>query len=109
MAIDRGSETTVQLLTLLNVSATRAPKRKWIEEERTSSRQKLNKRKVVRVGETTVTSLETVEVSSEEIAVETVSEAENGLSVEAENEVVEDEGPASLGTCYCAPYFCENM
>lgn len=50
MAIDRGSETTVQLLTLLNVSATRAPKRKRLEEG-AEPRQKLNKRRTIQYEE----------------------------------------------------------
>lgn len=44
MAIDRGSETTTKLLTLLNVSATKAGKRPWIEEP-TKPGEKLNKRR----------------------------------------------------------------
>ncbi|KAI0090475.1 digestive organ expansion factor [Irpex rosettiformis] len=44
MAIDRGNEATTQLLTLLNVSATRAGKRKWLLDDLQPSR-KLNKRK----------------------------------------------------------------
>lgn len=50
MAIDRGSETTVQLLTLLNVSATRAPKRKRLAEC-AEPRQKLNKRRTIQYEE----------------------------------------------------------
>lgn len=44
MAIDRGGETTVQLLTLLNVSATKSHKRKWVDED-LNPRPKLNKRR----------------------------------------------------------------
>jgi U3 small nucleolar RNA-associated protein 25 len=44
MAIDSGSETTTQLLTLLNVSATKAGKRKWILDDDLRPAQKLNKR-----------------------------------------------------------------
>ena len=44
MAIDRGNGTTTQLLTLLNVSATRAGKRKWLLDDMQPS-QKLNKRR----------------------------------------------------------------
>ncbi|KAI0786769.1 digestive organ expansion factor [Abortiporus biennis] len=46
MAIDRGSEVTTQLLTLLNVSATKAGKRKWEEGDNKPS-EKLNKRKTL--------------------------------------------------------------
>lgn len=46
MAIDKGSETTTKLLTLLNVSATKAGKRKWSSEPSRPA-EKLNKRKAV--------------------------------------------------------------
>ncbi|KAH8107233.1 digestive organ expansion factor [Cristinia sonorae] len=48
MAIDRGSETTVQLLTLLNISATKSTKRKWVED---TARPKLNKRRSIQFDE----------------------------------------------------------
>lgn len=50
MAIDRGNETTTQLLTLLNVSATKAGKRKWILDDARPS-EKLNKRRNVQFGD----------------------------------------------------------
>ncbi len=46
MAIDKGSEVTTKLLTLLNVSATKAGKRKWSAEV-TRASEKLNKRRAV--------------------------------------------------------------
>lgn len=46
MAIDKGSEVTTKLLTLLNVSATKVGKRKWSSEVSRPS-EKLNKRRVV--------------------------------------------------------------
>ena len=57
MAIDRGNETTTQLLTLLNVSATKAGKRKWILDD-TRPSEKLNKRRSVQFGEVHVNELE---------------------------------------------------
>ncbi|CAL1706732.1 unnamed protein product [Somion occarium] len=58
MAIDRGGETTTQLLTLLNVSATRAGKRKWTADEAKPS-QKLNKRRTtVQLEESSAVTLE---------------------------------------------------
>lgn len=56
MAIDRGNETTTQLLTLLNVSATKAGKRKWILDD-TRPSEKLNKRRNVQFGEVQVNEL----------------------------------------------------
>lgn len=50
MAIDRGNETTTQLLTLLNVSATKSGKRKWILDDARPS-EKLNKRRNVQFGD----------------------------------------------------------
>ena len=50
MAIDRGNETTTQLLTLLNVSATKAGKRKWILDDARPA-EKLNKRRNVQLEE----------------------------------------------------------
>lgn len=49
-SIDRGNETTTQLLTLLNVSATKAGKRKWILDD-TKPSEKLNKRRSVQFGD----------------------------------------------------------
>ena len=57
MAIDRGNETTTQLLTLLNVSATKAGKRKWILDD-AKPVEKLNKRRNVQFGEVQVKELE---------------------------------------------------
>lgn len=51
MAIDRGNEATTQLLTLLNVSATRSGKRKWLLDDKRPA-QKLNKRRNVQFGDT---------------------------------------------------------
>lgn len=53
MAIDRGNETTTQLLTLLNVSATKAGKRKWILDDARPA-EKLNKRRNVQFGDVSV-------------------------------------------------------
>ncbi|KAJ3544901.1 hypothetical protein NM688_g5691 [Phlebia brevispora] len=53
MGLDRGNETTTQLLTLLNVSATKAGKRKWVEDH-SRPKEKLNKRRVVLLDEPTV-------------------------------------------------------
>ena len=50
MAIDRENGTTTQLLTLLNVSATKAGKRKWILDD-VQPTQKLNKRRTVQFSE----------------------------------------------------------
>lgn len=46
MAIDEGTSVTTHLLTLLNVSATKAGKRKWTYEEPKPT-ERLNKRRVV--------------------------------------------------------------
>lgn len=53
MGLDRGNETTTQLLTLLNVSATKASKRKWVSDD-SRPKEKLNKRRVVLFDESTV-------------------------------------------------------
>ena len=50
MGMDRGNETTTQLLTLLNISATKAGKRKWLVDE-SRPKEKLNKRRVVLLAE----------------------------------------------------------
>lgn len=53
MGLDRGNETTTQLLTLLNVSATKASKRKWASDD-ARPKEKLNKRRVILLDEPTV-------------------------------------------------------
>ena len=53
MGLDRGNETTTQLLTLLNVSATKASKRKWVSDD-AKPKEKLNKRRVILLDEPTV-------------------------------------------------------
>lgn len=83
MTIDRGSETTVQLLTLLNVSATRAGKRKWTGDEPKPA-PKLNKRRAVQFDdapEPEPSSLNDHEVSE-------VNETSNEKDVEDEEMIV---------------------
>ena len=92
MAFERGNSTTTQLLTLLNVSATKAGKRKWILDDIQPTR-KLNKRRTVQFSDVA----ESSQVRGDGTREEDVSETQDAKS---ENEVddVEDEeseeGPA---------------
>lgn len=56
MGLDRGNETTTQLLTLLNVSATKFGKRKWSSDD-SRPKEKLNKRRVVFLDEPTAVAI----------------------------------------------------
>ncbi|GJE85252.1 digestive organ expansion factor [Phanerochaete sordida] len=92
MAIDRGNETTTQLLTLLNVSATKAGKRKWILDD-TRPSEKLNKRRNVQFGEVQVNELEdTPEETAQDTAEgdETMEDAEEIPEPAVDDEDVND-------------------
>lgn len=110
MGIDRGNETTTQLLTLLNVSATKAGKRKW-ESDDTRPKEKLNKRRVVLLDEPTVTIVDTDEA---------ISTKEEGGSKkdnveESHEDEKDDEEQGVPGTCLsllyhllCSLYYVEG-
>ena len=88
MAIDRGNETTTQLLTLLNVSATKAGKRKWILDDAKPA-EKLNKRRNVQFGDVQVNEQETPAEETKESTDEDVvmkDGAEDMKEVEGEDE-----------------------
>ena len=102
MGLDRGNETTTQLLTLLNVSATKAGKRKW-ESDEPRPKEKLNKRRVVLFEEPTTT-----------IAAEASEPVENGTKEAQETAQLshvaataedppEDEDEDTQGAHYFAP------
>jgi U3 small nucleolar RNA-associated protein 25 len=95
MAIDGGNEATTQLLTLLNVSATKAGKRKWILDD-TKPAEKLNKRRNVQFGEVHVNEQE---ISSGEQPKEAAIE---GIVMDDYTEENEPEGEeeASQGELY---------
>ena len=90
MAIDRGNETTTQLLTLLNVSATKAGKRKWILDDSRPS-EKLNKRRSVQFEEASSSERDdaqpegpTKEAAGEDATVEIPDDGEDAAGLEAE-------------------------
>lgn len=91
MAIDRGNETTTQLLTLLNVSATKAGKRKWILDDARPS-EKLNKRRNVQFDEGKINELEDTpeEVPKEDAEGDAVmDDTEEVKEVEEDEEAVQ--------------------
>lgn len=90
MAIDRGNETTTQLLTLLNVSATKAGKRKWILDD-TKPVEKLNKRRNVQFGEVQVNELGTSPEEAKEAADDDVAMENEDEEHVAEEEDEQDE------------------
>ena len=92
MGLDRGNETTTQLLTLLNVSATKGGKRKWVPDEE-KPKARLNKRRVVLVDKPTVTIVERVEEkdvgipeASSDVAKGELEETTATISAEVEDE-----------------------
>ncbi|EKM57622.1 uncharacterized protein PHACADRAFT_115880 [Phanerochaete carnosa HHB-10118-sp] len=104
MAIDRGNGTTTQLLTLINVSATKARKRKWILDDARPS-EKLNKRRNVHFGEVQVneqesTSPETQKENTEGIA--TIDAAKDVQETEGDDETA-DESSADLYESHFGP------
>ena len=63
---DNSQSVTTRLLTLLNVSATKAGKRKWSDTEQYIPAQKLNKRKIVNIaGPALNTTAETLAIEPE--------------------------------------------
>lgn len=84
MAIDDSSSTTTRLLTLLNVSATKAGKRKRTYEE-SKPVEKLNKKRAVVVAPVLEHSTNTPEPSS------TAEENEDNMQVDAEGEAEEED------------------
>lgn len=73
MAIDEDANTTTRLLTLLNVSATKANKRKRTFEESKPS-EKLNKKRTVQIAAPTETLNEPLQTAGEDAPVETEQE-----------------------------------
>ena len=87
MAFEPGNGTTTQLLTLLNVSATKVGKRKWILDD-VRPTHKLNKRRTVQFSDET----ESKQVRGDGTREETVVENQSGPEPENEVNEVEDEG-----------------
>lgn len=117
MAIDRGSDTTTQLLTLLNVSATRSGKRKWNPED-SKPGEKLNKRRAVQFDEPS-TSGTTLEVDAnegetgevgEEKGKEHVQTEASATTIEKGAEEVEETGEDDEEGAFIsiAPFCLEN-
>ncbi|KAK7692514.1 hypothetical protein QCA50_004142 [Cerrena zonata] len=99
MAIDRGGETTTQLLTLLNVSATRAGKRKWTADDPKPA-PKLNKRRAVQFNKT----VEAETSSSNDPDVSKSNDEPKAASVEDEEMIVLGEDGADEGDNVVDPY-----
>lgn len=75
--MDEFNSVTTQLLTLLNVSATKSSKRKWIYED-TTPVPKLNKRKSVRLSEDSeIHNLSTFEATVKELENNELSRTQN--------------------------------
>ena len=112
MGLDRGNETTTQLLTLLNVSATKAGKRKWITDD-SRPKEKLNKRRVILVDEpTAVTIVERADEEGEEDAKNaggpTAQAVFEPVQEEVDDEDKEEQGaPESAITAFAVP--CQSQ
>lgn len=100
MAIDRGGETTTQLLTLLNVSATRAGKRKWTAEEPKPA-PKLNKRRAVQFDDTVERPEPEASTSDATEATKEDGEPKNGTGEYEEIIVLGEDGPDEEGGTLC--------
>ncbi|KAI0071647.1 digestive organ expansion factor [Panus rudis PR-1116 ss-1] len=85
MAIDRGGEVTTQLLTLLNVSATKAGKRAWTAEEQPKP-EKLNKRRTIQFDEK---SLSVAEEGKDEGGQTAQTDEDKEMTAPAEDEEIE--------------------
>ena len=91
MGLDRGNETTTQLLTLLNVSATKAGKRKWITDD-SRPKEKLNKRRVILVDEpTAVTIVERADEEEQEDAKDAEGPTAQAVAEPVREEVDEED------------------
>lgn len=91
MAIDRGNGTTTQLLTLLNVSATKAGKRKWLLDDLKPT-QKLNKRRTVQFEESPLEGSNTPVAEGSSASVEEIidkNEAEKNDEDEEDEEAMD--------------------
>ena len=104
MGLDRGNETTTQLLTLLNVSATKSGKRKW-ESDEPRPKEKLNKRRVVLLEEPTATiAAEPSElVESDTKEAQKTAEPSHVSSTAEDAQEDEDENEDTQGANYSAP------
>ncbi|THH01458.1 hypothetical protein EW026_g1245 [Hermanssonia centrifuga] len=91
MGLDRGNETTTQLLTLLNVSATKAGKRKWDHQE-SKPAQPLNKRRAIQFADASLSEVaNVVRVAAEEVTSPNEEEVGTEGASETQVEVVEAE------------------
>ena len=87
MAIDNSNSTTTRLLTLLNVSATKAGKRKRAYYEETKPTEKLNKKRAVQFS----LEQEIGAFSSEQGCSNDAGTSPHDATEEAEEEIVEDD------------------
>ncbi|KAI0744109.1 digestive organ expansion factor [Daedaleopsis nitida] len=87
MTIDNSSSTTTRLLTLLNVSATKAGKRKRTYEE-SKPGEKLNKKRVVRIAEASDQNVDAVEAPATDAG--KLSAADEEVDVEEDDSAAAD-------------------
>lgn len=107
MAIDRGNGTTTQLLTLLNVSATKAGKRKWLLDD-IQPKQKLNKRRAtVQFGEV-ASKDNSASVQDHEMQDATISEIQEGITDDGDEEEVAAEDEPVQGA-FSYPNHCHIL
>ncbi|THH30402.1 hypothetical protein EUX98_g3765 [Antrodiella citrinella] len=93
MAGNKGTDITTQLMTLLNVSATKPPKRKRDDED-SNFRQKLNKRKSIQFEDSTP-SMDAVAISLNTVDAEIVTANGVGEEEDAKEELAEVEDAVS--------------
>ncbi len=100
MGLDRGNETTTQLLTLLNVSATKAGKRKWDNQE-SKPAQPLNKRRAIQFADASLSEVaNVVRVAAEEVTSPNEEEVGTEGASETQVEVVEaEDGSEGVSRC----------